>query len=576
VGQTTITDGSGNGQAYLSVYAGSDQALKNDGGTGSITCDAKHACSMLATTNGTNLVGAVAAPLAFGPSPDSCPPPAVNGILGSGAATAYRAMYRWESTVCGPPSSLSVGYAVNNSVDGLNSFGAGLTQFAITGPTLPQTLPSTAPSYKYAPVTASALVLGYRMYDRRGPQITNLTLTPWLISQIFKGNIPNFAVNQDITYLNPGVEFPGRTGIFARAEHSAEAHVLTSWLFATLGPGSWPAGVSDIFPEPPSGVTGATGSAAVGYHVVDPGTDWTGQGNIGFMDSSTAAFYGLPTVKIRRSDGSIIAATPATIQQALADATTNADGTITPNYATLDPNAYPMPLVSYMTAPTKGIAPSQGATLAAFLRYGVQTGQSSLPAGYVPLTPSLVKTSLKAADSIPFKTPPSATPSPGASSAASSGPGSSRLGSTPSFAANGAVIPLGALAGASPTPSTSVPCTTPTPAPSPTASPVAVSPSASPVASPTPSASPKPSAAPGATGGCTATTASAGRGSSGPSGPLAILSGAGAPIILPSIAALAVLGLLAGPAAQFMAVRRRPRTPVASAGAPLTMAEGPK
>ncbi|HEX4578484.1 MAG TPA: neocarzinostatin apoprotein domain-containing protein [Candidatus Dormibacteraeota bacterium] len=577
VGQTTITDGSGNGEAYLSVYAGSDQALKNSGGTGSITCDATHACSLLAAINGTNLVGAVAAPLGFGPSPDSCPPPAVNGILGAGAATAYRAMYRWESTVCLPPSNLSVGYAVNNSIDGLNSFGAGLTQFAITGPTLPQTLPSTAPPFKYAPVTASALVLAYRMYDRRGPQITNLTLTPWLISQIYEGNIPNFAVNQDIAYLNPGVEFPGRTGVFARAEHSAETHVLTSWLYATLGPGSWPAGVRDIFPIPASGVTGATGSAAVGFHVVDPSTDFTGQGNIGFMDSSTAAFYGLPTVKIRRSDGSIIAATPATIQQALADATTNADGTITPNYATFDPNAYPMPLVSYMTTPTNSIAPSQGATLAAFLRYAVQTGQSNLPAGYVPLTASMVNTSLKAADSIPFKTPPSATPSPspGSSSAASRSAGSSRLGATPTFGGSGAT-PLGALAGASPTPSTSVPCTTPTAGPSTTSSPAAASPSAKPAASPAPSASPKASAAPGGAGGCTATTASAGSGSSGPSGPLAILSGAGAAAILPSIAALALLGLLAGPAAQFIAVRRRPRTSAASAGAALTVAEGPK
>jgi hypothetical protein len=488
-------------------------------------------------------------------------------------------MYRWESTVCLPPSNLSVGYAVNNSIDGLNSFGAGLTQFAITGPTLPQTLPSTAPSYKYAPVTASALVLAYRMYDRRGPQITNLTLTPWLISQIYEGNIPNFAVNADIAYLNPGVEFPGRMAIFARAEHSAETHVFTSWLFATLGPGSWPAGVRDIFPIPASGVTGATGSAAVGFHVVDPATDWTGQGNIGFMDSSTASFYGLPTVKIRRSDGSIIDATPATIQQALADATTNADGTITPNYATLDPNAYPMPLVSYMTTPTNGIAPSQGATLAAFLRYAVQAGQSNLPAGYVPLTASMVNTSLKAADAIPFKTPPSATPppSPGSSSAASRSAGSSRLGSTPSFGGSGAT-PLGALAGASPTPGTSVPCTTPTPGASPTATPAAASASATAVASPTPGASPKASAPQGGGGGCTATTAStgAGSGSSGPSGPLAILSGAGATAILPSIAALAVLGLLAGPAAQFIAVRRRPRTSAASAGAALTVAESPK
>jgi phosphate transport system substrate-binding protein len=577
---SAITDSNGNSQTYLPVYAGNDQLLKNAGRTGSITCDATHACSIAAVSNGTDLAYAVLAPLSFGLSADSCPPSAVNGILGSGSATAYRALYRWESTVCLPPSSLSVSYAVNNSVDGLNSFGAGLTQFAAAGPLPPVTLPATAPSYKYAPLSASALVLAYRMYDRRGPQITNLTLTPGIIAQIYQGKIPNFAVDPTITALNPGVEFPGRTGIFARAEHSAESYVFTWWLRANLGPGSWPAGVTDIFPEPPNGVVGLTGSAAVANHVVDPATDYTGQGNIGFMDSSTAAFYGLPTVQIRRPDGSIIGATPASIKQALNDATTNPDGTITPNYTTLDPNAYPMPLVSYMVTPTNGIAPSQGATLATFLRYAVQAGQSNLPSGYVPLTASMVNTSLTAADSIPFKTPPSATPppSPGSSSAASRSAGSSsRLGSTPSFGGSGAT-PLGALAGASPIPSTSVPCTTPTPGASPTVTPAAASPSASAVASPTPGASPKASAPQGQAGGCTATTAStgAGGGSSGPSGPLAILSGAGAVGVLPSIAALAVLGLLAGPAAQFIAVRRRPRTSAAPAGAALTVAEGPK
>jgi ABC-type phosphate transport system substrate-binding protein len=545
-----VIDATGAGSTYLPVYEGSDPAMENAGNTGTVPCDANHACVIAGVRDQTDLVSAVFVPVSFGLSPDLCPPPSSNGVLGSGSATVYRAMYAWESAVCGKPSSLSVAYALNNSVDGANNFGNGLTDFGVVGPVPPFQLPSTAPSFKYAPLTTSAVVLAFRIYDVRGQQITHLTLTPYLIAQIFEGLIPDWAVNPNITYLNPGVEFPGRIIPFARAEHSAETYAFTSWLTGQIG-GLWPGGAQSIFPEPPVGVTGVTTSSALGRAVANPLTTWFTQGNIGFMDSSTAAFYGLPTVTIRRTDLSLISATPATIAQAVLDAKTNPDGTITPNYRTLDPLAYPMPITSYMLVPTNHIAPSKGVTLAAFLRYAVQAGQRALPTGYAPLPQSLVNETLTVAGEIPVKAPPTPRPSP-------------TPNPTPSYTFNrsgggnpggGGSFPTAAATG-SPTPVSTV-CRTPaaSAAASPSAS-VSTSPSPGAKSSPSPSASasPAPHPSPSATP-CIGSGSNSG--STQSAAPPWLLSESGANYALPSLIVIGLIGLIAGPVAEWLSRRRR-------------------
>jgi phosphate transport system substrate-binding protein len=414
---TGVADTTGAGSTYLPIYADDDPLLLNAAGTGLLTCDVKHPCSIAAIPPpGTDLTGAAIAQLSFEPSPSACPPPGPNDVLGGGASSAWRAMYLWESTACTAPNNLSVTYDVSNSPEGVTNFllspkDVGHADFAVTGPFAPAFTPaSTTVTWKYAPVTSSAIVVAYRIYDRRGQQITKLVLTPDLIAQIFLGQIPNWTVDKAITKLNKGVQFPARIAPFARADNSEETYAFTSWLAATAP--SWTAGPQEIFPFPPSGDTGVTGSDFLAQKVVNPQTDFFDQGNIGFMDSSTAAFYGLPTVEIKRADGSVTPATPATIAQAITDATVNADGTLDVNYATTDPVAYPLPLVSYLMAPTNTIAGNLGITLAAFLRYAVQQGQTILPPGYVPLPANLVAESTQAASLIPDKAPPPPPPPP--------------------------------------------------------------------------------------------------------------------------------------------------------------------
>ena len=440
---SAITDSTGASETYLPVY---DQASSRPASSGyssfPIVCNQTHACVVAAVTTATDLTGAVYAPLSLAPSTADCPNPGARAVFGTGGATAYRAIFAWQAAVCGPPNNLPVVYAVSNGIDGVNNFGVGQTQanFGVTGPIPPFTLPSTAPSFKMAPVTGSGVVLAYRMYDRRGPQITNLLLTPWLISQIFLGNIGDFDVNADIKYLNPGIEFPGVTQPYVRAEHSSETYAFTSWLNATLGKGSWPAGVQTVFP-PKAGVLSISGSQRLGAAVANPITDWSTFGNIGFMDASTAAYYGLPTVRIRMDNLAIVQATPSTIAQGLAASTANADGSYTPPYAAADPGVWPMSVVSSMLVPTDQISVDNGKTLSAFLRYAVQQGQTNLPAGYVPLPALMVNQAMTDAGLIP-QTEPAASSSTGADTL-SSGGGFDASAST--FGGGG--VPLGSLRG---------------------------------------------------------------------------------------------------------------------------------
>jgi ABC-type phosphate transport system substrate-binding protein len=417
-GLTVVLDATGAGQTFVPVYSDADSALEDQAGTNEIVCNNTTPCTLDAMSDPDNLATGTLIPITFGQSPGDCPPPGINGIVGAGASSAYRAIYTWESAVCQPPTNLAVDYALKNSPDGVNAWFEGESEFAVTGPWGPGFEPtapvSTNPptqTWDYAPITASSVVLAYRVYDRRGPQITSLTLTPAQIAATFVGTDDDWSTDKTIEKLNPGVEFPTKMVPYARADYSEETWTFTSWLSA-VAPTVWTYGPQEIFPAQ-LGSTDITGSSKLAFDVVTnpPTGDFSDYGTIGFMDSSTAAFYGLPIVNIKNADGTVTAATPATLAKALSDATVNSDGTVTPNYNPTD-GSYPMLLPAYLMAPTNDVKWNVGLSIQQFIDYAVQGGQTTLPAGYTPLTAQLVNVALAAAKAIPTVAPPTPSPTP--------------------------------------------------------------------------------------------------------------------------------------------------------------------
>ncbi len=111
------------------------------------------------------------------------------------------------------------------------------------------------------------------------------------------------------------------------------------------------------------------------------------------MDSSEADFFGLLPASLQNAAGAFVGPSAQSINAALNDATTNADGTLSPNLNdTADAGAYPLPMVTYALVSTSPQPTADQATqlkdlLTNLVTYSHNGGSASqpLPAGYVPL-----------------------------------------------------------------------------------------------------------------------------------------------------------------------------------------------
>ncbi len=143
------------------------------------------------------------------------------------------------------------------------------------------------------------------------------------------------------------------------------------------------------------------------------------------MDSSEADFFGLLPASLENAAGSFVAPSATSLEAAVNDATTNPDGTITPNWNdTGDSAAYPMPMVTYALVSTSaqpaGIAPQLKDLLTNLVTYSHEGGTTAdpLPPGYAPLPTSLYNVALS--DISSDITGPGA-PGPGSGGSGSSG-----------------------------------------------------------------------------------------------------------------------------------------------------------
>jgi len=100
-----------------------------------------------------------------------------------------------------------------------------------------------------------------------------------------------------------------------------------------------------------------------------------------------------PVFRLVNAAGNAVAPTSTSILAAVSQMTTNADGiTQSPNFASKDPDAYPLAMVDYAMVPTCGLSAAKAAAISAFLTDVATKGQTpgylpgQLAPGYVPLT----------------------------------------------------------------------------------------------------------------------------------------------------------------------------------------------
>ena len=360
------SESNGRGATYLPVTQGEIAAQ----GAGSFFCDEQHACSLAALTDPTDLSTAVFAALTFAPSADACPDPGDAAILGGGSSTAGLAFDSWSAIVCQPPSSLPIGYSVSNSPNGRLQYIAGNYWFAGTATPFSYDqqvqLYEAKRGYGYAPVASSGLVLASNIHEQNtdrgeaGPLITDLKLTPADVARIFTGQVDNWHLDRRINNLNPTHKgkFPPLVQPMVRGDNSASTYLFTSWLSAVAPeelPATWP-GPTESFPvgDYLSPSNGKETAQALALSIAAPEEiDLFQFGYIGYVDSSMASYYGLAPVKIKNAAGKFVEATPEALAAGVRHMKTNPDGTTaTPDFQTKDPKAYPLPVVSYLVAPT--------------------------------------------------------------------------------------------------------------------------------------------------------------------------------------------------------------------------------
>ncbi|MGZ4734000.1 MAG: substrate-binding domain-containing protein [Acidimicrobiia bacterium] len=449
-----ITGSDGTGYLPIPVHTG---AVQSRNGATTFTCDEHHPCTVAVYADPSKSLqsGSPAAvlPITFGFPASACPHGGT-GVSGSGGEAAFRAMLRWEAVVCQPPSSLDLQYTRTESKDGKDALigdgNGSRPDFAATS------VPLTADEHAKltaanrnvvtAPVAASALVFVFHGTDRvTGQRITNVTLTPSQLAHIFNGRRNSLPVDHtgnpeddDIVDLNPGVHFKGSLQAFGRLDAAAGSLELTSWMLAAA-PAAWKDVPSWVGNRPSADgrsketvdyqtptdrmPDGLQGPGAVGQLVNGPdnlGLLLAGKGSLGeppdlnlmgYLDSTTARFYGLPAVCLqldpnwRTTHTPCVAATPENIGKGLAAAKRNGDGTVTPDLtasATAGLGAYPIVDVSYVVADTAQATPAKAATLRSLLTYAVGAGQKPdvLPPGYAPLPADLVAVTTTAAAAI--------------------------------------------------------------------------------------------------------------------------------------------------------------------------------
>jgi hypothetical protein len=175
------------------------------------------------------------------------------------------------------------------------------------------------------------------------------------------------------------------------------------------------------------------------------------------MNWADANYFGLSVASLQNAAGAFQAPDAASLDAAVADATTNADGTLSPNYASSDAAAYPMPSITYAVVPTTGVAASQVQLdqnmLNQLLDLTGGSEQSNLPSGFVPLPPSLYQEARsdvatdfnnEGAPSTSAATPPGSsggsTPSAGAGGSTGSSGSSFGAGSPPSQTVNNGAV----------------------------------------------------------------------------------------------------------------------------------------
>jgi phosphate transport system substrate-binding protein len=332
-------------------------------------------------------------------------------INGSGSSYVALAMQQWVADA--QTSGLSVNYLPTGSPDGLNSFAAGLTDFAGTEAEYSALGAGDGASrgFQYVPDVAGAVAIMYNVSDKAGGNVDYLHLSPTTIARIFTGDISKWS-DPTITADNKGLVLPdepitvvyrggqsGTTALFYDFVQHVAPDVFSGWAARNSFPTNVRIVQLDSSPTFAPKTYALGSSDAIAQFVASGSGKWS----IAYDEFGYAKVYGAAAAWVQNASGNWVLPFAQNISAALEGATLRPDLSqeLSGVYASTNPLAYPISAYSYMVSqcqnagdrPTcKGPYPNPGITetLQKWWRYIACDGQVNMARiGYSPLPPNL-------------------------------------------------------------------------------------------------------------------------------------------------------------------------------------------
>ena len=314
-------------------------------------------------------------------------------INAQGSSAQKNAMSEWQKAYQSQCPDTKINYEPSGSGAGIQAFIAGTADFAGSDSALkeeeqPQAdAKCTGGKAIHLPMVIGPIAVVYNVSG-----VDTLQLKPATIAKIFAGKITKWDA-AEIKADNPGATLPATTiQSVHRSDESGTTDNFTNFLSKTAE-AEWTFGKAKEWKAP--GGTGAKGSDGVAARVKDS------DGAIGYVELSFAENSQLKMAKIANGAGEFAELTAAnagkTIEGAEITGSDN-DLKMSIDYNTKTPGAYPLVLVTYEIACSKGSPADKVPAIKGFLSYTASSaGQTELSElGYAPL-PETVRTKVEAA-----------------------------------------------------------------------------------------------------------------------------------------------------------------------------------
>lgn len=305
-------------------------------------------------------------------------------LTAQGSSAQKNAMDEWIKTYQGQCAEAKIGYEGTGSGAGIQAFVAGTADFAGSDSALkPEEQPQAdakCPGGQALnlPMVTGPIAVVYNVDGVEGLQLSAPTIAKIFSNKITKWNDPAIAAE------NSGAKLPPTTiQAVHRSDESGTTDNFTKYLSKTAE-ADWTFGNAKAWKAP--GGTGANKSDGVASLVKSTA------GTISYVELSYAENSDLQQAKIKNGAGEYVELTGESAGKTIAGAKvagTGDDLKLDIDYATKEAGAYPIVLVTYEIACSKGSP--KAAAIKGFLSYTSSTGgQSALgDLGYAPLPESV-------------------------------------------------------------------------------------------------------------------------------------------------------------------------------------------